>query len=357
MHASRLIVVTLGLATSGLASAGIISQSQGALTAGLGVSPANAWNGVGQVGAIRNGQQNFFCSGTLIDRPAGAPAQTTGRWVLTAAHCTEDSPANYDQAGVPMIPYPGPSYPPSYLPVPPRDPYPYPPNDPNAPPFLSFLGNGYANDSMLFSLPTEGAGPYRSKMVFRHPNWQAGNSNYDVAVILLDDNTNSTTYPINVNQINELGKTGTKVGYGLGGDGVNGEWTPYGVKRQGRNVVDMLAGGANNDELLKFDFDNHALLAGMANFTGPLGGAALGVDEYNSTHGDSGGPMFMQDAGGMWRIVGVTRGGDDPRAKFLDISNDARVRLAAPWINTLPEPATMGLLLLGLAPRLMRRRR
>lgn len=314
-----LIAVALCLSMATSAQAIIISASQNAGTAGLGVSPVGSWHGVGAVGmntAAPSFPNDFFCTGTVLDTPQG------GKWVLTAAHCTYHPVTN-----------------------------------------LPFGPTG-----MSFHLPYEpgfGGTFWPSQTVHRHPNWLLGDWDYDVALIELGvdlSGPNGTSvWKINEGQIADerangnAGLVAHKVGYGAGGDGVNGETLPYGVKREGINFVDGFGYGAGNTPVgLYFDFDNHLSPATWM----PTGGSALGNNEAVTTHGDSGGPMFMFDfANSIWRIVGTTRGGDVPAGIFQNVAWDVRTQTIAPWINSIvPEPGTLALLMGGATLILARRR-
>lgn len=336
----------LVLTTSGHAI--IISQSQNAGTAGLGNNALDPWKGVGMVGKGPINNRDYFCTGTLIY----SDEMRNKSYVLTAAHCTYDNV--FDRAA---MPYPGGSTPPSSSPPS----YPIPNRQPTAPsgpdPFLG----AFADTEMWFHLPVENAAVhYSSSAIYRHPNWVAGDDTYDIALIEVPMAINSTTWKINAGQIaDELTPAnapmwGHKVGYGAGGDGRNGETRGFGLKREGRNVVDRYAGA--NNQLLEFDFDDH-----LGAFASKLGAHVAGLTEANTTHGDSGGPMFMHD-GTDWRVVGVTRGGDGSGrgaggVGFVEIANDVRVQSVAGWINqTIPEPGTLGLLLPCLLVALRSRR-
>lgn len=337
-----LVCIVVLFVSSHSAQAIIISDSQNAGTAGLGHNPADPWKGVGMVGAGPANNRNYFCTGTLIDMGPNIAK----KWVLTAAHCMCDNAFDID----PQHPYPGGSQPPSpsppYYPrprvpeIPPTDPIPPNPNNP-------FLGAFPANQ-MWFHLPLENAAVHHQSMaIFVHPNYIAGDTTYDVALIELMAPVNSTAWRINSGQIADERATpntvlwGHKVGYGAGGDATNGETLAYGIKREGFNAVDRFAGA--NDQLLEFDFDDHRRVVPSR-----IGTWIAGTEEANTTHGDSGGPMFMYDLNeDIWRIVGVTRGGDGMGAGaagtgFVEISNDVRVQKVANWIRQIIVPPLPG---------------
>lgn len=97
----------------------------------------------------------------------------------------------------------------------------------------------------------------------------------------------------------------TLVGYGAGGDGVNGVSVPPSpsVKRVGRNVIDAAFRGDAGGEVFKvylFDFD------GPDASTNRLGRGTLGNDvEATVAGGDSGSPALVRGPQGSWELVGI----------------------------------------------------
>ena len=97
----------------------------------------------------------------------------------------------------------------------------------------------------------------------------------------------------------------TLVGYGAGGDGVNGTSVSPSpsVKRVGRNVIDAAFrdnGGGESLEVYLFDFD------GPDASTNRLGGATLGnAAEATVAGGDSGSPALVPGPHGSWLLIGV----------------------------------------------------
>ncbi|MGB2753540.1 MAG: trypsin-like serine protease [Phycisphaerae bacterium] len=168
----------------------------------------------------------------------------------------------------------------------------------------------------------------------------------------------------------------TLVGYGRSGDGRNGFSTgaSYTVKRTGQNAADWFvindedaAPGPYNDftgddnpagtfnEVFFFDFD--APPGYLDNDDQPVdgicGGNSLGnLVETTVGGGDSGGPSFIYD-GSEYLIAGVNTFGYKPLALpsyalFGSGGGGMLVPAYADWINSvIPEPATVGLLLLG----------
>lgn len=156
----------------------------------------------------------------------------------------------------------------------------------------------------------------------------------------------------------------TMVGYGTGGNGVNGATLAgsASVKRVGNNQVDMLfTGGGSNANMYLFDFD------GATASTNVVGGGALN-NEAQFGIGDSGSPTFVQ-VNGVWQLLGVNTfvatlaAGNDP-FKFGALGGGILTSAYSGWIQGIvaapvPEPAAGEMLLCGgvLLLWAMRRRR
>jgi hypothetical protein len=258
------------------------------IAGGAGLGATTDWAGVGQVGTTHG----YYGTGTLIGT----------RYVLTAAHLVEGVTASQGR----------------------------------------FMVNGVA---------------YTAASIAINPNY-VGNDDYDVAVITLtSDVVGVPYYRYNNVGLDELtAGPGIKVGYGVGGDattGANASLYPYGTKRAGVNSIDavttsgsVVTDGLGNQSyvpagMLLYDFDNS-----VAQTAGPLGGLALGVEEIDTTEGDSGGPMFQYSAAlGQYVITGITIGGTDDLSRFGDVATDLRVANYAGWIDgQVPEPASVALI-------------
>ncbi|MCW5890477.1 MAG: trypsin-like serine protease [bacterium] len=104
-----------------------------------------------------------------------------------------------------------------------------------------------------------------------------------------------------------VGTPGTIVGFGRSG----GSFDDYGLKRVGDVITAACAPGISNETSVCWTF------------TGP--GA-------NTCHGDSGGPLFVAEAGDL-AVAGVTSGGESTSCLPTDRSYDANVAYYAPWIT------------------------
>ncbi|HUT91971.1 MAG TPA: proprotein convertase P-domain-containing protein [Thermoguttaceae bacterium] len=204
-----------------------------------------------------------------------------------------------------------------------------------------------------------------------HPGWNGDilNAN-DLAIIVLPEDAPAEAERYDLYRGgNELNQRVDMVGYGVAGQGAEqfydgqkriewNEYEAYGDDLNGLSTFDFLLGIGSFDipagKLLIYDFDsglqgNDAL--GMVLGIGDLG---LGQEEGTSSHGDSGGPTFIN---GM--IAGVVSGGSE----YLPADSDAisfnvsfgtvgfhtRVSAYADWIDMITQ-STSGEFLVNDVP-------
>jgi secreted trypsin-like serine protease len=285
------------------------------------VNPGMGFDGVVDL-LIKTESENFGCSGSLL---------TSGRHILTAAHCFTDGNQN-------------------------------------------IIANSI---QVFFDLPT-GSISRKSANLFIHPDWTDDVTivNGDIAIVELSSEapTAAERYDI-YRTTDEIGKIGIKVGYGNSGYGNEGDTSWDGLKRFGKNMYDAPGEILSNEPklevfpipraVLAYDFDNGLPANDAFGRHFGLADTGLGLEEANSAPGDSGGPTFINGF-----IAGITSFGtcyNYPECSGSDIDNilnssfgefsgDTRVSTYANWIDsilsrpaTVPESGSVGaVLLVGL---------
>ncbi|MGL6284243.1 MAG: trypsin-like serine protease, partial [Microcoleaceae cyanobacterium] len=193
-----------------------------------------------------------------------------------------------------------------------------------------------------------------SKQLFIHPSYNDTTAGNDIAIIELVEEAplSASRYDIYRDQ-DEIGKTFLKVGYGLPGKTKEQPSLDDGKKRAGLNTFEAFndqfdekfdTPAVPNGTQLVFDYDN-GLVANDAFgkfFNKPNLG--LGLDEVNTSRGDSGGPAFINGkiagitSDGIGQDAGVTTDVDNvdiPNSSFGEFSFDNRVSIYANWIDSI----------------------
>jgi hypothetical protein len=173
----------------------------------------------------------------------------------------------------------------------------------------------------------------------------------DLAVIQLDEPAPAQADRYKLHEDgDEVGRRGTKIGYGYVGDGYEGEASPGGNrKRIGRNQYDALgdALGAADGTQLAYDFDNGNPANDAFGVVFGIHDLGLKNNEVNSAIGDSGGPTFFGK-----KIAGITSYGtryNGPdvdgqiNSSFGEISVDTRVSHYVEWIEDVVDGSTLAL--------------
>ncbi len=159
------------------------------------------------------------------------------------------------------------------------------------------------------------------------------------------------------------GETLTLVGYGGGGDGIDGVTSDASasVKRVGQNRLDdVLADddGGPYGEVFMFDFDGPTSATNVYGSPTPPNLTLGATVEAQFTGGDSGAPVFVDD-NGVWKIAGIA-GFNGTSAQsagssvlFGAIGGGTLVASYLPWIEStlaapVPEPHVWLTMLAGL---------
>lgn len=201
---------------------------------------------------------------------------------------------------------------------------------------------------------------YSANNWFAHEDWSgdltAGN---DLGLIKLDSDINDVSFASLYTGNSEYSYVSTFVGYGVTGDGLSGYDQPGGVKRAGQNIYDAIFSGytADTAKVLLSDFDAPAGFKDSSDFSF---GSSTPLDlEYLVAPGDSGGGGFI-DVGGQTFLATVNSfiASNDgiTNADYGDVMGGTRLSENLDWINgfisPVPEPPVwmlMGFGLIGLA--------
>jgi len=176
----------------------------------------------------------------------------------------------------------------------------------------------------------------------------------DLAIITLGTPVTGAvpTYGLYGGSLNS--KTITLVGYGAGGDGVNGATSGANasIKRVGQNRVDRQLvddDGGSANEVFMFDFDGPTKASNVFGPSNKSSNLTLGTTiEAQYAGGDSGSPVFIKDHG-VWKIAGIGtfNGGTNlsggSSVKFGSIGGGTIVAPYLSWIgSTLAASAAAG---------------
>lgn len=233
--------------------------------------------------------------------------------------------------------------------------------------------SGAAASAYTFDLSDTGGGSHTAEQYYLAPTYTNFDDSLtrgdDIALIKLASLETTVTAAILNTSTQELGKTGTYVGYGNTGNGVTGfVEDSSGTRRAGHNVMDALGSAFSySDNLILSDFDNPNLVNSGGEPNG-IGGIVPLELEYNIAGGDSGGGMFI-DFGSGFVLSGVHSlfASNDglTNADYGDFSGSTRVSMHHDWIistisgSAVPEPSSLAVLgfTFGIGVSLRSRRR
>lgn len=218
-----------------------------------------------------------------------------------------------------------------------------------------------------------------ARRLFVHPEWDGdfarGN---DIAILELIDAAPIEAETHDIFRGNdEVGRTGTLVGYGESGTGADGSVLPHGVKRAGVNRFDalgdafrMIEGREDTLEgaLLALDFDSGKRANDASGIFVQSRDLGAGSDEAFAAPGDSGGPTLLDGkiAGihsHITQLMDLDGKTPDVDGEFLtstfgEVMFDTRASYYADWIDRtisgataipLPPAVWAGAMTLGLA--------
>lgn len=192
-----------------------------------------------------------------------------------------------------------------------------------------------------------GSVTYPAVEIITHPDWPAGNPSpppsvdgNDIAIIRLASPVAGVTPAQNYQGVSDLGVTGTFVGFGWRGDGVNGQDSgTEGTKRAGENKLDALGSTFGiSDNVMLCDFDE------PGNQATSVIGDKLPLDlEYQLANKDSGAGLFIFESG-QWFLAGIgiivaDFNEDTSISNYGDLSGFTRIAPHVSWINSVLCPA------------------
>lgn len=182
---------------------------------------------------------------------------------------------------------------------------------------------------------------YRTKRVVKHPKLQPNAeetqwNGWDMALVELKSPVLDINPAERYRGNEELGKTITKLGYGVGGNGKKGLSAPrHQEKLGGQNIVDAIGGTFEGRKfsasVMVCDFDN------PENAESNHFGSAVPLElEIGGSKGDSGGGIFM-DNHGKTVLIGIVSGALNRQFKYGSVMSLARVSKANEWIDSVVE--------------------
>lgn len=270
------------------------------------------WDGVTSLEIVQ-ATRSVDCSGVLLG---------TGQHVLTAAHCLTDS------TGMPNV---------------------------------FGLTARFETASIIEQID------YASILVYAGYTGDVFNGN-DLAIVTL-----ASPAPAGANRYSiyrgsdETGQIGVVAGYGATGQGHEDDSLPAGQRRIGLNRLDADGSAfqfAGADSLLLYDFDNGLPQNDGLGVVLGLHDLGEGLQEVFPSHGDSGGPTFLNGAVAGLHSFSFRENGPDVddalNQSFGEFAADVRVSAFAGWIDSqvaVPEPASGILILPALAFIMLRRLR
>lgn len=226
---------------------------------------------------------------------------------------------------------------------------------------LDLNDNGTPDTGLSINFNLPGFGTYTGTGFYTCPGFTGFGSpsiQRDLGLIHLENPLpSSVLFPTLNGSLN----SGTQVlltGFGRSGYGAYG-YTTFATlidRRVGYNVVDSFQaddGGAGFNAVFQYDFDS-------PDTTGQVGGS-LGNDlETIIGPGDSGGPVLVDDGSG-YAIAGVSTFTEGYGGKFGDTGGGIVLEPYVDWIdttiNSVPEPTSYALFVMGLAMLIFKRKR